>query len=1131
MKHALALLALVSFASGSEAGEPWFLPREPDVDTLVQVAFEDEVVKGSAGGELALMDGAVRVPGRFGSGLRLSRGKQHVRINSTAAIQFGRQDPFTVETWVRPADGRGGGLWSLATRYYLHVGSKAQFGYRAASFPIRYTGLHTLRLPPRRWSHVALTHDSDRTVRIYINGQQVEELQHDDEGDYAKSSTRLVVGSHDGWTNYLRADIDEIRISRGVRTFRPLLAQAVFMAGESVRLNSTPAGVDGAVLSVRQGKQEIHKAKLTREQLGRDLIPVSSLPPGKAMLSLMFLTKDGNALGTASTVVENAAGRLGAMQQRLHALHNTLTDAGGEPGEQPWRKVLGLYVQSIDARIRDRRLDQADERLRAAEVVNHTITSGEAAYRAHLREHVRARKLPDDVRISMSWDREPDAAFAWAERLGANELVGHGKAAADQFRTWKQNGYHTVLLGGIPIHDHAWLRDHPDNRQVGFWVSKPAKATDSTVTIPFGPPTWGSYHVDRREAKRWWKVVDGRDQTVPAERWTLDPKQPIVTVTAATSGEAYRVYYRFHASGFLDPLAPGSRERAVSHITEALEPLRGVLDTFWADDIAYGWPGRTEQGGYDWESYTLAAGPAQIAAFEKQTGIAFDPAWLVCPPRTIDSVPDPRYLTWMGWVRDRLKPFIAAHCKAIADLGMRSWVYWGDCHVGMEPYGGSLAAFDEVDKPSADPVTARALADFPGTTYRRMRSDWIFGPTGRDPRMPARHWQKWRRPRRGLLRNPKVQGIYWMVFDHIASSPDADVRENLVEVLAAINDEFRLLNVDIGKVDAFTHDLDVVVLSVWGDNYAWRPWGNRVLWHLTDLPVRVRFESFLNVAKRGLPEGTDVVFLYGLPNTAWSGGRYWEDGKVATALRKLVSGGGGLVALQAPAAVGDKWLISDLLGVEPAGAIGPAPIRINPSELADVAEEGEELPPGSEGLRFTRSGAEHWLARGLPALIPGLRDTVPVRVSAKDAVLLAARVGAKDKDRTPGAVARELDRGRVVYACGNSSDDTFGRFLRNAIFWSAHREADATRLDVSPIGLFAYAYPSKRLIAIHNSHAESVEAVLRCDPAILGLRRAGPLTLRDAILGAEIRATGTNLAQGVTLAVPPNAVGLWRVGE
>lgn len=1135
MKRQAGLLCLLLFAIPLRAVEPWFLQRPVDADTLIYVGFEGDAVEGSAGGELVLVDGAERVPGRFGTGVRLVTGKQNVVVKSTEGIVFGRHDPFTVELWLKPKDKRGGGLWSLATRYYLHVGSKGKFGYRAASFPIRFTGLHTLRLSPRRWSHVALTHDRQRTVRIYVDGKLVDQLQHADEGDYAKASQRLNVGSHDGWNHFLRGDVDEIRVSRGVRTFRPLLEQSILLSGEAVRLgipvDKLPAAVATVVLSVRKGNEELHRVALSRAQLGGDLVSADELPPGRMTIALAFLDAGGEDLGTATATVDNAVERLPAMRGRLADLQEILRKrgAGTAVKSNPWADVLELYMRSISVRIEARKLDQAEERLQAADVVAGMIVSGEAAHRALLRRHVCAQPLPDEVRISMSWDGKPSAAFPWAERLGANELIGHGKATAERFKVWKDAGYHTVLLGGIPIHDHTWLKDHPENRQVGFWLSKPVTATETTVEIAFSPPTWGGYKVDRGDLRRWWKVLDSQDRVIPVERWSVDPKRSAVTLTGTTPGESYRVYYRIQAGGFLDPLAPRSQARALAHVEEALKPLQGVLDTFWADDIAYGWPGRNEQGGYDWESYTMAAGPTQVAAFEAETGIAFDPAWLVWTAKTIDSVPDPRYLKWMGWLRDRLKPFIAAHCKAITELGMRSWVYWGDCHVGMEPYGGSLEAFDEVDKPAADPVTARALTDFPGNTYRRMRSDWIFGSTGRDPGMPARHWQKWRRARRGLLRSPKVQGIYWMVFDNIASSPDADVRENMSEILAAINDEFRLLTVDIGDIEAFSHDIDVLVLSAWGDNYAWRPWGNRVLWHLTDLPVRVRFDSYLRVAREGVPETTDVVFLYGLPDTAWSGGDYWADGEVSAALATFVRAGGGLVALQAPGVVEDQWMISDVLGVEVAGNVGPAPIRINPSELADVADEGEELPPGQEGLRLTQAGAGHWLTRDIPRLIPGLRDTVPVRVTATNAVLVAARVGSEDRARTPGVVAREVQNGRVVYCCGNSSDDSFGRFIRNAIFWSAHAEDETDRLAVDRTGLFVYAYPTKRLLAVHNSYPEAVTTQLRCDPKILGLSAGQLCVLRDVVTGVEQQVAGVELVRGTQVTVPPNAVGLWRV--
>jgi len=1127
-----ALVALATLAAG-RAAEPWFLPCEADDATLVLARFEDDAVLGSLGGELTLCDNAERTPGRFGQGVRFADGTQHLRIDSSDGIRFGRHDPFTVEMWTRPADSSGGALWCLAVRYYLHCGAKTQFGYRAASFPIRYCGTPGLKLKPGRWSHVALTHDADRTVRLYVNGELVEQVQHADEGDYAKGQARLTVGAHDGWTNFFRGEVDEVRISRGVRSYEPVLAGRFLLQGEALRLRlpprEYPPSVAGAVVTVRRGKQEIHKATVKREELDRDLIAVDALPPGWSEVEIVFTATDGAPLTTVRTAVENAIERQAEMLSRLAPLRQTAA-APAASGAPDSGRVLGLYIREIEARLSARRFEDATRRLAAAERVAAALNSGEAAYRASLRRHVRARPLPQDVRISVSWEGAPGDAFRWAERLGANELIAHGHDARARLERWKNAGFHTVLLGSAPIHDGAWLRDHPENRQRGYWVSKPAKADGSSVTIRFKLPTWSAYEPDRNDAKRWWKVVDSRGAAIPADAWTVDPKRPEVTVLNAVAGESYRVYYTFRAPTFLDPLAPGSLERAIANLTEKLSPLRGVLDAYWADDIGYGYPGPTEHASWDWESYTLAAGTTQVEAFQEDSGIAFDPAWLVCLPRTIVAVPAPEYLAWMRWVRDRLKGFIAAHTKTVADLGLRSWLYWGDCHVGMEPYGGSLERFDEVDKPAADPVTVRALTDFPGPTFRRMRVDWLFPHTGRRPRTAGRMWCKWRDARRALLRQPKVRGLYWMVFDLVAQAPDDDVREDVVETLSGIDDEFRLLTVDIGNVEAFSHDLDVTVLSAWGDNYAWRPWGSPELWHLTHLPVKVRFDSFANVAERGLPGGTDVVFLYGLPGTAWSGGRWWADGKVAAALKEHVKRGGGLTALQAPSALDDAWALSDLLGVRPAGAGAAAPVTINPSELADTADEGVELPPGQEALRLTRAGRDHWLANRVPSGIPGLRDIAPVALEASDATLIAGRVDRKGAV-TPGVIARQVGAGRVVYVCGHSVDPGFARLLRNALFWTAGREADASRLDVDGPGALVYAYPAKRLLAMHNGSAEAIRPTVRCDADIFGLGSASALRLVDVVEGQATEATPAALRQGLTLPAPPNAVSLWRIED
>ncbi|MCZ7601047.1 MAG: LamG domain-containing protein [Gammaproteobacteria bacterium] len=168
-------------------------------------------------------------------------------MSADHTIRFGRLEPFTVELWVKPQGRPDGGLWSLGTRWYLHLGRFGQFGYRAASFPIRYSPLGTaLDLPPDTWRHVALTHDANRRVVVYVNGEAVAEVVHADEGDYEKGGPQLHLGSHDGWTQCGAMTVDEVRLSRGVRVYAPLLAQRFLIPGES--LQPRDAGRRAAVL-------------------------------------------------------------------------------------------------------------------------------------------------------------------------------------------------------------------------------------------------------------------------------------------------------------------------------------------------------------------------------------------------------------------------------------------------------------------------------------------------------------------------------------------------------------------------------------------------------------------------------------------------------------------------------------------------------------------------------------------------------------------------------------------------------------------------------------------------------------------------------------------------------------------
>jgi hypothetical protein len=470
-------------------------------------------------------------------------------------------------------------------------------------------------------------------------------------------------------------------------------------------------------------------------------------------------------------------------------------------------------------------------------------------------------------------------------------------------------------------------------------------------------------------------------------------------------------------------------------------------------------------------------------------------------PRTIDVVPDPSYLAWMQWVQREVKAWLGRAGGVCRELGMSSWLYWGDCHVGMEPYCGSLdETIREIDKPSSDAVTARALADFPGAVKRRLRVDWLFPHVAASDASPDRWLNQWARSRRGLLMRP-AEGIYWMPFPGVVAGRDAGVREDVVETLAEIGDEFRLIGDRLAGSSAFTNDLDVYVAHSWGSVYSWRPWGSPILTHLTDLPVRVHFISFAEIEAKGIPADADALMLYGMPNTAWSGGRWWASGKVAAAVTDFVRKGGGLLALQAPSHLDTPqphWALGDVLGVR---AEGPSQRQTTQTDLSQLADTGAEAEKGTQGragvrLRLLKAAEGHWMTGGI-AEIAGLQETVRVTALPGAKVLCAASGG---EGAVPGVVLSEPGKGRVVYLSGWSAEYAFSRLMRRAVFWVARREADCDRLDISGgEDLYVYAFPNERVLVLANNAAAPAKATVRCDPSIFGAK--GTLRLVDAATG------------------------------
>ncbi|MFO8082613.1 MAG: 1,3-beta-galactosyl-N-acetylhexosamine phosphorylase N-terminal domain-containing protein, partial [Armatimonadota bacterium] len=1019
----LAIIICVLATFQARAAEPWLLPCEADPATQVLLHLDADTSQQPNAGTLdvdaMLVKDAPVIDGVFGSAVGLDGHGQCVRLPSTEDLRLGVDEPFTIECWIRP-DSADGTIFSVGINYYLNAHfsrGTASLGYRAESFPIRWYTMTGIPWQRRQWQHVALTHDENRVVRLYLDGHLVAETQHGDEGTYTEKPGGATFGSHDGWRSHLAGAIDEIRISRTIRDFQPLLTQRIYLEDEQVRLNLTdvtlPDHMESIQVTVTSASgEEIAQRELSVAEAAHPadqaIVPAADLGEGAATVQVTFVDGDGGQLAQHRILVSYGGAAVAALQERLAAAQRALV---GCPEELPERKIVDTHLRAVREAIARRDLDAADAYMSAAEGRLRMVATGEAAYRARLREHVRALRH-EDVRITMSWDADDAAsAFPWAERIGANELVSpHRSADREGLRAWKDAGYQTAMLSNAPMHTAD--PDRPDHSQFGYWYMDTPPAEGGVARVKLESVSWGGMsltdHFD--PAEHWWVFDRQTGERLPGDRYSFDLPSRTVTITGAPDGRVFRVYYLMAASRIGDPLYEPFAEHGLEVLRGEIAPLEGVLDTFWNDDLAYVWPGRTPQGAYDWESYFAAARPETQRLFTEQTGIEFDPRWLVLAPRTLDEPPPIEYIAWMHWVQERVKAWMRRATDVIHEHGARAWLYWGDAHVGIEPYMNSIEAggVDEIDKPSGDAVTARALVDFPGDAYRRLRVDWLYTHlVGRADGSDTLRI-KWGRSRRGLLMQP-AEGIYWMPMPAATGLSDDSIREDLVETIAQIDDEFRLIAGELGRVRAWEGALNLYVAHAWGAQYSWRPWNDAVLTHLTDLPVRVRFINFREIIDAGVPTDAHCLFLYGMPGTAWSGGPAWGDTRLATAVEQFVYAGGGLVGLQGPSALDDGWALADTFGVDGTGAVAEAEIAADYSGDAPVPDEALVAAREAGGPSLARVAEVPGIE--MPPSIASMGETVGA-VPVRDNVTVAC-VLVDEGETSPGVTLREFGEGRA----------------------------------------------------------------------------------------------------------------------
>ena len=222
---------------------------------------------------------------------------------------------------------------------------------------------------------------------------------------------------------------------------------------------------------------------------------------------------------------------------------------------------------------------------------------------------------------------------------------------------------------------------------------------------------------------------------------------------------------------------------------------------------------------------------------------------------------------------------------------------------------------------------------------------------------------------------------------------------------------------------------------------------------LAGLPVNVNFLSFDDLIENGIPAGTDVIINEGVAGNAWSGGEYWKNAAVVTAVREFVDSGGGIIGINSPSAVdyaGAYFQLADIFGVE--------------------RELGKTIDRSAIAFKME---TEHFIFQDAAMEFDAGVEKSNIFSTQKTTKVLAVA-----KEKHIHASVNNYGKGRAVYLAGLPYSTTNCRILYRAITWSADKEKDISHWLSDNINTECSAFPETGYIAITNNSPKKQKTLI-----------------------------------------------------
>ena len=642
--------------------------------------------------------------------------------------------------------------------------------------------------------------------------------------------------------------------------------------------------------------------------------------------------------------------------------------------------------------------------------------------------------------------------------------------------------------------DNAWARANPDEVQQCYIMSGFYTAVGGPLSIPLmqGVSPELMEVNTRDDIKRWWEVVDRTTgQPLPPDQWRYDAGSGRVVVEAPEAFHDYTVSFLayliwdpvhmynavtndwqdFEHQITFDVRQPKTRAFTMERLRRfiAEHPYVDVIRyTTFFHQFTLVFDELKREKYVDWYGYSASVSPYILEQFEKEAGYPFRPEYIIDQGYYNNQyrVPSKQFQDFMAFQRREVAKLAKEMVDITHELGKEAMMFLGDHWIGTEPYMDEFKTIglDAVVGSVGNGSTLRLISDIPGVKYTEGRFLPYFFPDtfheGGDPVREAR--ENWVTARRAILRKPIDRIGYGGYLKLACDFPE------FIQYVESVCDEFRELYENIKGTTPYCVKT-VAVLNAWGRA---RSWGCHMVHHalyqkqnysyagvieaLSGAPFDVKFISFDDVkADPKCLDGVDVLINVGDGDTAHTGGCWWEDPDISSAVKAFVYRGGGLIGVGEPAGhqyQGHYLQLARVLGVE--------------------KETGFTL--GYDKYNWEQH-PDHFI-------LADCRGEMDFGEGKKNIYALEGTQILVQRDKEVQMAVNAFGKGRAVYLSGLPYSFENSRVLYRAILWSTHDEEKLHMWFSTNYNVEVHAYVKNgKYCVVNNTYEPQSTTVYRGD--------------------------------------------------